>query len=408
MSKEKSSKQFGLWPSQITPLSLARGIGLTDIAWDDDGTLVWREARSDRGVLVVFPPDGQAPRDLNSDLGVRAGVGYGGGDFSVGRGNIYFVEAKSGRIFRQPTHKGLAKPITPAFGGAASPALSPDGESVLYVHTYEGQESIAVINNDGDQWPQRLVYGDDFYMQPCWHPNGEQIAWIAWNHPQMPWDGTKLMIAQVNQPSSGMFELGEVKEIVGGEEIAVFGAQFSPDGRYLAYVADPDGWWQLYVYDLVSCEKSVLTGGEAEHGIPAWFQGLRAFDFAPDRKSIYFLQNRDGFVGMWRVNIETKLQERVRIGSEYTWMEQIAASPVGEQVAVIASGGRIPKRIIRFDPSSGTRVLKRSSSEDLPEKSYSLPSPISWKGMDKANVHGIFHTPRCPDSLPEARPNLAL
>jgi len=159
-------------------------------------------------------------------------------------------------------------------------------------------------------------------------------------------------------------------------------------------VADPDGWWQLYLYDLETEEHTVLTGGEAEHGIPAWAQGMRTFDFAPDGNSIYFLQNRDGFVGLWRVNIASKLQERVRIGSEYSWMSQVTAAPQGERVAVIASGGRIPNRVITYDVEAGTRVLARSLAEDLPEKTYALPSPISWEGLDGEAVHGIFYAPR--------------
>ena len=249
MTPKKSPIQFGLWPSPITPISLARGIGFSDIAWDHDGTLIWREARSDRGVLVVQSSDGQAPRDLNSDFGVRAGVGYGGGDFSAGNGNVYFVEAKSGRIYRQPTHKGTATPITPAFGSAASPTISPDGKYLLYIHSYERKDCLAIVDTEGNFWPQNLVSGDDFYMQPCWHPDGQQIAWISWNHPQMPWDGTTLNLGTLNfgedKPS-----LEEATPITGDENTAVFGAQFSPDGRYLAYVSDPDGWWQLYVYDL--------------------------------------------------------------------------------------------------------------------------------------------------------------
>ena len=394
MTTNKTPKQFGLWPSPISPISLARGLAFSDLAWNEDGTLVWREGRSDRGVLVVQPPDGQAPRDLNSDYSVRAGVGYGGGDFSVGHGIVYFVEAKSGRIYRQPLQGGTARPITPAFGSAASPAISPDGRYLLYVHTYERQDCLAMVDTQGIFWPQKLVSGDDFYMQPCWHPVGDRVAWVAWNHPQMPWDGTTLKIARITYPEQGLPELGDVRVVTGDEQTSIFGAQFSPDGRYLAYVADPEGWWQLYVYDLDSGEHTILTGGEAEHGVPAWAQGQRTFDFAPDSKSIYFLQNRDGFVGLWRVNIESKLQERVRIGSEYTSMAQVAASPVGERVAVIASGGRIPSRIVTYGFGEGPHIWARSLPEDLPEKTYALPSPITWKGMDGEEVYGIYYAPQ--------------
>jgi len=405
MTQKKSPKQYGLWPSPITPISLARGIGLTDIAWDDDGTLIWREARSDRGVLVVQPPDGQAPRDLNNQYDVRAGVGYGGGDFSAGRGYIYFVEAKSGRIYRQPTYKGTARPITPAFGSAGSPTVSPDGKYLLYVHSYERQDCLAIVDTQGEYWPQKLVSGDDFYMQPCWHPQRQYIAWISWNHPQMPWDGTTLNLAKVSRPAQGFPAIKEVTPIVGDTNTSVFGAQFSPDGRFLAYVADPDGWWQLYVYDLEAGEHTVLTGGEAEHGIPAWAQGLRTFDFAADGKSIYFLQNRDGFVGLWRVNIETKLQERVRIGSKYSWMAQVAAAPEGERVAVITSGGRIPNRVVVYD-ETGPKVMARSLAEELPEKTYALPSPISWKGMDGEEANGIYYAPQSEDFIGMGLPPL--
>ena len=192
MSTKKTIRQSGLWDSPIQPISLGRGFNFSDVQWDQSGALVWREGRSDRGVLVVQPPDGQAPRDLNSDYAVRAKVGYGGGDFTVSRGQVYFAEAESGRLYRQPLSAGTARPVTPAFGSAASPALSPDGRWLLYVHSYEGQDALALVDAEGQHWPTRLVSGEDFYMQPCWHPDGRRIAWVAWNHPNMPWDGTWL------------------------------------------------------------------------------------------------------------------------------------------------------------------------------------------------------------------------
>ena len=393
MTENKIRKQYGLWNSLITPLRLARGTRISDVAWDDDGSLIWRESRSKRNFLVVQPPDGQAPRDLNRESDVRAGVGYGGGDFTAGGGDIYFVEAKSGRIFRQPTHSGFPKAITPAFGAAASLALSPNKQNLLYVHTDERVDSIAIVKTDGESWPQKLVSGNDFYMQPCWHPGGTSVAWIAWNHPQMPWDGTSLYLGGLEKAGSG-FELGQALVVAGGTDIAVFQPQFSPDGRYLAYVADPDGWWQLYLYDLESGEHRVCTGGEAEHGQPAWVQGLRTYDFSPDSQSIYYTRSQDGFMGLWKLDIQSMMKERVRIGSEYTWLLQPAAAPVGEQIALIASGSRVPDRVITTTASGVTRVVCRSDPEDLRSQTYSLPQPIQWPGMDKGEVNGFYYAPQ--------------
>jgi hypothetical protein len=131
---EKTIKAFGLWPSPITPGSLAQGLRLSDVGWDTDGeTLVWLEGRSDRGVLVCSPK-GQAPRDLTPTLSVRARIGYGGGDFGVGNGQVYFV-AQEGRLYRQSLEVGEAEPITPQFGHMASPTPSPDGRWILFCHT---------------------------------------------------------------------------------------------------------------------------------------------------------------------------------------------------------------------------------------------------------------------------------
>jgi len=393
MTEQKNRAQFGLWKSPITPISLASGLGFSDVAWDQDGTLVWRESRSNRSTLIVQPPDGEAPRDLNSDYNVRAGVGYGGGDFTVGHGQVYFVEARSGRLYRQPISSGISRPVTPAFGSTASPTLSPDGRYLLYVHTYERLDSIGLVDAEGSTWPVKLVSGDDFYMQPCWHPDGRSIAWIAWNHPQMPWDGTTLKMGTLQATGNGLV-LDEVVRIAGGQSTSVFQPQFSPDGRYLAYVSDPDGWWHLYLYDLDSGEHTVYTGGEAEHAVPAWVQGLRTFDFSPDGKAIYFLRSQDGFVGLWKLDIESKMKERVRIGSEYTWLNQVAASPGGEHVALIASGGSVPNRVIVASTKGGARVLRRSLPENLPPKTYALPQPITWAGMDGGEVYGLYYAPQ--------------
>jgi dipeptidyl aminopeptidase/acylaminoacyl peptidase len=393
MTEQKKRVQFGLWKSPITPANLASGLGFSDVAWDQDGTMVWRESRSNRSTLIVQPPDGEAPRDLNSDYNVRAGVGYGGGDFTVGHGQVYFVEAESGRLYRQPISNGTPRPITPEFGSAASPTLSPDGQHLLYVHTYERVDSLGLVDVDGISWPVKLVSGDDFYMQPCWHPDGKSIAWIAWNHPQMPWDGTTLNLGALHSTGSGL-EIDEVVTIAGGQSTSVFQPQFSPDGRYLAYVSDPEGWWHLYLYDLDSGEHTVYTDEEAEHAVPAWAQGLRTFDFSPDGKSIYYLRSQDGFVDLWKLDIESKMKERVRISSEYTWLNQVAAAPDGERVVLIASGGRVPSRVIVADADGHTWVVRRSLSENLSPKTYALPQPITWDGMDGGKVYGLYYAPQ--------------
>src|ERR1051325_2745717 len=195
----RAIRQFGLWKSPITPASAATGIRIADAQWDTDGSaLVWLEERSGHGVLVCQEL-GDAPRDLTDDLNVRAKIGYGGGDFTVAGGVAFFVEDAGGRIYRQALRGGTAAPITPGFGRAASPTVSPDGRWVLYVHSDERKDRLAIVDSGGEHWPQIVAAGRDFYMQPVWSVDGARIAWVEWDHPDMPWDKTRLVVASLDE-----------------------------------------------------------------------------------------------------------------------------------------------------------------------------------------------------------------
>src|SRR5499425_795358 len=226
MAQAQQTMQYGLWPSPIGPQSLAEGLRLAEVAWDSDGeTLVWLEGRSDRGVLVCLPPGSIAPRDVTTALSVRAQVGYGGGDFSVAGGYVYFVEA-SGRLYRQPLAGGQALPLTPGFGHVAAPTVSPDGRWVVCVHTYGDSDCLAILDTAGHRWPQRLVTGADFYMQPCWHPQGTLLAWVEWDHPHMPWEGARLQLGTMRYTAGQLPQVTDVQMLAGSTTVGVFQPAF--------------------------------------------------------------------------------------------------------------------------------------------------------------------------------------
>lgn len=390
--------QYGLWPSPVTPQSLAEGLRLPDVAWDSDGeTLVWLEGRSDRGVLVCLSAGEVAPRDLTTVQSVRARVGYGGGDFTVSGGWAYFSEA-GGRLYRQSLGGGAAQPLTPAFGHAAAPKVSPDQRWVIYVHTYEDVDCLAIVDSEGQAWPRKLAEGADFYMQPCWGSQGEQIAWVEWNHPQMPWDGALLKTASLRTGTDGVPCLEDVRTLAGGESTAVFQPAFSPDGRYLAYVSNETGWSNLYLYDLHEKHHHMVTADGADVGQPAWQQGGRTHGFTHDGSGLYYLRNEAGFRRLWRHDLRRAEATDRHAGLEtYTYLEQPALSPAGNTLACIASSSTIPARIITLgldDDSQAVYVRKRSASESVPEQELSTPRPVSWATADGTTVHGLFYVPR--------------
>jgi dipeptidyl aminopeptidase/acylaminoacyl peptidase len=392
-----------MWSSQISPASLASSGDIANMAWVADGSLVWKERRRGRDVLVVQPADGQAARDLNAEFAVGGKVGYGGGAFCVGDEQVIFVEADSGRLYRQPLQGGLPQPLTPAFGGAAAPTVSPDGRWILYIHTYEGQDCLAIIDQEGQFWPQRLAFGADFYMQPAWHPDGKMIAWVEWDHPNMPWDGTRLQVASLKAEADGMPNLAEVRTIAGGDEIAIFQPQFSADGRFLVYASDRSGWWQLYCYDLLSGERRQITDAPAEHALPAWIQGMLTFDLTPDGRRVIFLRNQGGWVSLWQANLDDGGEIKVPLSDEYTYLMQPRISPDGARVALIASGSSVPVRLIsvtlpeaKTQPSVTLHVLRRTNSEEIPSQAYATPQSLQWAGLDGGDVYGLFYPPTNP------------
>ena len=384
---------FGLWPSPLSPRQMAAAARLGDLQWDSDGQrLVWLESRDGRSSLwAVEPATGDAPYELTpSDLSVRARVGYGGGDFTVGSGMVVFVEASSGRLFRQDLDGSPPRPITPAFGAAAAPAIAPDGRHLLFVHTYEGRDCIAVVDSAGKQWPQRLVEGHDFYMWPCWRHGGAQIAFVAWDQPNMPWDGTLLYLADL-ELDAALPRLAACRLLAGGADISIFQPSFAPDGRHLAYVSDQDGWWQIYLYDLVQATHRQFTRGEAEHAAPAWAQGMRSLAWSHDSRRLAYLRSESGVRQVMIQPLEGRAAQPVEGSQSYSWFEQPALSPTADALALLASAPDRPTRVILAE-GGGPRIIRRTTS-DLPTTVRSaVAQAVSWGSGDE-RVHGLLYLP---------------
>ncbi len=397
----KKIAPFGLWKSPVTPRRIASGVRIYDVGWDSDGeTLVWLEGRSDRGVLVA-KRRGDAPRDLTVELSVRARVGYGGGDFTVFRGDAYFVSG--GRLYRQPLSHGEARPITPKFGEPASPVISPDGNWVVFVWSDGEEDCLGIVDAAGANWPRKLVAGSDFYMQPRFSPAGDSLAWVEWDHPNMPWDGTRLNLGRF-----GDGRVDDARRIAGDDGIAVFQPEFSPDGRYLAYVSEETGNGELYLYDIASGETRRLTEGE-NIILPAWGQGMRAYGFTYDGARIVFRSGEGGRDWLKMVDLGdgriTPLGERF---PDYSLFGQLAPSPAENAIAFIGQASIVPPRVVTatLAPGYAPRVHRYSLPETIDPAYLSSPEPVEWTAPDGARVYGLYYPPRnrdyAGDGLPPA------
>ncbi|MDE2819509.1 MAG: S9 family peptidase [Chloroflexota bacterium] len=399
------NQAFGTWSSPITGKAIASGISLRDVQWNDAGdTLLWWENRGKTGVLLA-KTGADAPRDLTDlSLNVAGRVGYGGGAFTVGAGHAYFVA--EGRLYKQALAGGAPRAITPEYGSFASPAVSGDGRWLVYVHSYEHIDGLALVDSDGGIFPRKLAYGTDFLMQPVWHPAGGQIAYIAWNHPQMPWNGSELRLIRLADDGGGIPYADEIVTLTGDRDTAIFQPQFSPDGRYLSYVSDATGWGQIYLYDLEARAHVRLTETEAEHATPAWAQGLRMVGWRGDSRSLFYLENDRGFFSLRTYHLESREDRLVAGLEQYTHLEQLATAGDSDSVAMIASSSSIPPRVITLDRGARLSIQRRSQTENLPSGRLSPAQRIAWKGDDGADVHGLFYEPVMQEDMPAGEPPL--
>ncbi len=392
---QQQRRQYGLWKSRLSSRMVAESSGLLDVQWAGDGeTLVWLERRDGRGVLVVRRP-GDAPQVINDALDVGGGVGYGGGAFCVNGDRLYFA-ADDGRLYCVGLERGLPEPITPEWGSAASPAVSPDGNLVAYVHHHDGDDRIAVVDTDGERWPTIVGEGADFYMQPSWHPEGDRLVWTSWDHPNMPWNQSRIESTSI-RVDDGQPIAGDHSVIAADDDVAVQQPRFSPDGSQLAYLTDRSGHWQICVASDDGQSRRIISQSGREYGGPAWVQGLRYFDWSPDGESMMAVSSRRGISKLETIDLESELATTEHFQS-YTDLNQLSVSSTG-RVAAIASSSSRPPRIVSVDDNGDQSVETYSSSERLHEDELSTVRPVSWSVDDDGpvdEVHGLLYPPTNP------------
>lgn len=388
--------EYGFWQSPISSdLIAAASVRRNEPKFDGD-SLYWLESRASEGGRTV--PVRRDPQSALHDLlpvpwNVRSGVHeYGGGAYAVSDDTLYFSERQDARIYRAESG-GTPVPLTPPSQRRYAD-LEVDGArqrlvAVCEDHGEAGPEprqSICGIDlQTGGALPQTLVSGSDFYSNPRMSPDGERMSWLEWRHPNMPWDGTELWVAEVSP--SGRFDTP--RRVAGGSDESIFQPQWSPDGT-LHFVSDRTGFWNLYRWsgDRVVC----LHECEAEFGLPQWVFGMSTYGFADGGRICCAYCQR----GQWNLALIGPDGSFESLDTPHT---QIDSVTVRGQLAVFR--GASPKEspdLIRLDLDSGRweSLTQPSRASDRAREYVSAARAISFPNKDGQTVHGFYYAPHNP------------
>ncbi len=387
---------YGTWKSPITSdLIVAGTIGLGQVRLDG-GDVYWNEARpteAGRNVIVRLTADGTSSDVTPSPFNVRTRVHeYGGGAYLVHQGTVYFSNFKDQRLYRhQPGEEPVA--ITPEIAWRyADGVIEPTRDRLICVredHTGEGEAVNTIVSIDvtGSGEQTVLVSGHDFYASPQCSPDGSQLAWFCWNHPNMPWDGTELWVAPVLPDGT----LGESQKIAGGLTESICQPRWAPDGT-LYFVSDRTNWWNLYRWQ-PGHEVELFYGMDAEFGSPHWIFGQSDYDFISANQLICtYRQAGLSYLAM----LDTVTKQLTPIELPYTDIGGIHATPT--TVVFSAGSASEPGAILRLDlASQQVEVLRRSSSMDIDPGYLSTPRAITFPTENGLAAYGIFYPPQNKD-----------
>jgi len=392
---------YGSWRSPITSDSIVSSSIRLGAVRLDGPDIYWSELRPTEGgrqIVVRYGPEDElgSVTDLTpAPFNVRTRVHeYGGGAYLAHQGTVYFSDFSDQRLYAQSAGedpKALTPEVAPAAGLRYADAVMDTQRQrlicVLEDHRQSGEavNAIATIPLAGGT-PKILVSGNDFYSSPRLSPDGTELAWITWNHPQMPWDGTELWLAKVMEDGS----LSRPKRLVGNVKESVCQPRWSPSGT-LHFISDATGWWNLYRWEGERGEP--LFPMEAEFAGPQWSFGQSSYGFE-DNRTILCTYIYEGTTRLAR--FDTLARSMDEISTPYSG---IGSLQVGKGFATfLAASTTVPSGVVRLNLSTLQMTVLRSSSTMTIDPGYiSEPEVISFPTTGGFNAYGIYYRPKNKD-----------
>jgi dipeptidyl aminopeptidase/acylaminoacyl peptidase len=382
---------FGSWASPLSAADLAAAtvrFGQIALAGGSVFASEGRPAEGGRNVVVECDAAGRCEDRNPAPFDVRNRVHeYGGGAFTVAAdGELFFCHDADRRVWRM--RRGEApRPVTREGPMRYADLLLDAARGRLLAvredHSGAGEAVNSIVAIDLASGAEAvLASGHDFFSDPRLSPDGSRLAWLSWDHPRMPWQGSDLWLATLDTAGRPR----ETRHVAGGEGESIFQPAWSPAGE-LHFASDRSGWWNLYRERAGRIQP--LQPMAAEFGEPQWVFGLTMYGFAGDG-AIVCLYQQGGRSHLARIDAGGSFET---IATPYCSLRELH---VGDGFAAcFAASEREGEALVRFDLASRTfSVLRRASDRDYDPADLAIAEPIEFPTEDGRTAHAFFYAPR--------------
>jgi dipeptidyl aminopeptidase/acylaminoacyl peptidase len=394
---EKRKCPYGSWESNITAdLIIAESLDLSEISTcgEDVYWLENRPAEQGRGAVVQKPINGKERDVIPVGFSARNSVHeYGGGVYTVNSLGFYFANWEDQRIYS--TNKdGSPSALTPPpdkhkslrYGDLTIEKTWLCCVRERHNTPEESTNDLISISTDMPSCTRILASGQDFYSSPRFSHDGQKICWLSWNHPNMPWDGSELWVADFN----GDGTISNLVRVAGSLTESIVQPGWAPDGD-LFFFTDVSGYWNLAVWD-GSVTRPFLTE-PVDHAEAPWQFGYSSYTFLSDGLLVLGVSSpaEPGLLRCFDVNG----QELTSINSNYSRIRYLKA--MGQQVIYLGSSPTRLPEIVAVNVRNGKElILKKSSSLQIDSESISVPRAIEFSTTDNGCAHAFYYNPYNP------------
>ncbi len=417
----KTNAPYGSWESPITAELITKGgLRLAEVRVDGND-IYWLEGRPEeagRYVIVRRSPDGSTA-DINPEkFNVRTAVHeYGGGAYAVRDGVAYFSNWDDQRIYRASKGDGDPEAITgePAIERGdryADLTISNDGNWIFCVRERhhedrEADNEVVVVPTNGSGDVRVLATGHDFYSSPRQSDTGDKICWLSWDHPNMPWDGCELWVADFDSATGSV---SNEQLVTGGDNVSIVQPEWAPatsgpSNDTLVFISDESGWWNLTKWSDGKVEP--VFAEKTDHGGPAWAFGFRTYSFTQDGEIV--LRDSQGGKGRFRkIGLDGTVTAETPV--PHTSMSDV--SMLGGDVVYTGASPASAAEIVRVNLADGSfTTLKSSANVDLDLAYLSAPEAITFPTTESSEAHAFYYAPTNPNfesQSPEKPPLLVI